>query len=87
MKTLARRIEKSFPRQVVRLLKLAGRCGDDLGVAVYGVGGFVRDLLLGIKNFDIDLSVDGDGIAYAKYLAGKQSGKVVVSEEMKREPG
>lgn len=77
MKNLASKIESSFPRDVVRLLKLAGRFGDDRGYAVYAVGGFVRDLLFGIENLDIDLTVEGDGIAYATYFGRKLSGKVV----------
>ena len=35
-------------------------------VSVYVVGGFVRDLLRDIKNLDIDLVVEGDGISFAK---------------------
>ena len=38
-------------------------------VSVYTVGGFVRDLLLNIKNLDIDLVVEGDAISFAEKLA------------------
>ena len=44
-------------------------------VSVYVVGGFVRDLLLNIKNVDIDLVVEGDGIVFAKKLAEKFDGR------------
>jgi tRNA nucleotidyltransferase (CCA-adding enzyme) len=37
-------------------------------VAAYVVGGFVRDLLLARANLDIDIAVEGDGIAYAHAL-------------------
>lgn len=36
---------------------------------VYAVGGYVRDLLLGQANADIDLVVEGDAIAVARRLA------------------
>lgn len=36
---------------------------------VYAVGGYVRDLLLGQANTDIDLVVEGDAIAVARRLA------------------
>ncbi|WP_424318991.1 CCA tRNA nucleotidyltransferase [Candidatus Methylomirabilis sp.] len=36
---------------------------------IYAVGGYVRDLLLGQRNVDIDLVVEGDAIATAKRLA------------------
>ena len=42
----------------------------------YLVGGFVRDLLLGEPNLDIDIAVEGDGIEFARELAGKLSGRV-----------
>jgi tRNA nucleotidyltransferase (CCA-adding enzyme) len=77
MRNLASKIEASFAGDVVGLLKLAGRSGDALGYAVYAVGGFVRDLLLGVENFDIDLTVEGDGIAFASCLGEKRPGKVV----------
>ncbi len=77
MKNLAGKIKKSFPRDTVRILRMAGKFGDDMGFAVYGVGGFVRDLILGFENLDIDLIVEGDGIAYAGYFAKKQSGTVI----------
>jgi tRNA nucleotidyltransferase (CCA-adding enzyme) len=36
---------------------------------IYAVGGYVRDLLLGRQNIDIDLVVEGDAIAVAQRLA------------------
>ena len=77
MKNLASKIQSSLPKHLVRLLNLAGKFGDELGFKVYAVGGFVRDLLLGVENLDIDLTVEGDGITYATHFAKKQSGKVV----------
>ena len=43
---------------------------------VYLVGGAVRDLLLGESSFDIDLAVEGDGIAFARTLAARLKGHV-----------
>jgi tRNA nucleotidyltransferase (CCA-adding enzyme) len=43
---------------------------------VYLVGGAVRDLLLGEAGFDIDLAVEGDGIAYAEDLAQRLKGHI-----------
>lgn len=42
---------------------------------VYLVGGIVRDIILGIKNLDIDIVVEGDGINFAKDLFKKINGK------------
>jgi tRNA nucleotidyltransferase (CCA-adding enzyme) len=41
---------------------------------VYAVGGFVRDLLLGVRDEDLDLTVEGDGVAFAQQLAAATGG-------------
>ncbi len=61
---------------VVRKLKELGKIGDELDLPVYGVGGFVRDLLLGIENYDIDITVEGDGILLAETFAGRHGCRV-----------
>jgi tRNA nucleotidyltransferase (CCA-adding enzyme) len=51
------------------LLISLGKTGDDLNYGTYVVGGFVRDLLINRKIDDIDIVVEGDGIAFAKKYA------------------
>ncbi len=51
------------------ILKQCGDIGDDLQVSAFAVGGFVRDLLLRQKNLDLDIVVEGDGIAFARRRA------------------
>jgi tRNA nucleotidyltransferase/poly(A) polymerase len=43
-------------------------------VPAYLVGGFVRDQLLGRPNYDVDVAVDGDGLALARRLANNLDG-------------
>lgn len=50
------------------LLRGLGRMADEQGVALYLVGGVVRDLLLNRKNLDLDLAVEGDGMAFARLV-------------------
>ena len=69
-----------LPPPVHDLLRAAGELGDRLGLSVYVVGGFVRDLLLGLDNLDVDLVVEGDGIAFARALAKERGGRVKVHE-------
>jgi tRNA nucleotidyltransferase (CCA-adding enzyme) len=71
-----RRLEESFPAPVVELLREAGRIAEELGYALYLVGGPVRDLLLGLPNLDLDLVVEGDAIVLARELAGRMGGRV-----------
>ena len=48
----------------------------ELGFPLYAVGGFVRDLLLGHPNLDVDLVVEGDAIRLAQELARRLGGHV-----------
>ena len=79
-KSMARNVGKliqdRLPAEIRNLLHLAGQLGSKLGLPVYAVGGFVRDLLLNRPNQDIDLVVEGNGIALAKALAEKLHGRV-----------
>ena len=44
---------------------------------VYLVGGAVRDLLMDEPSFDVDIAVEGDGIAFGRALAKALGGRVV----------
>ncbi|OXS28502.1 MAG: polya polymerase [Desulfovibrio sp. MES5] len=74
-------IQDRLPSAVKDLLQLAGKLGRDLGLPVYAVGGFVRDLLLNRPNQDIDLVVEGNGITLAKALAVELGGRVREHQE------
>lgn len=73
---IAQRLEQALPTALLRLLRLVGEEAAALGMPLYAVGGFVRDLLLGEKNWDVDLVVEGDAILLARRLAEKYGGRV-----------
>ena len=66
--------------EYLTLLKNCGEIGESLNLKTFAVGGFVRDMLLNIANNDIDLVVEGDGLAFAKVLAQKLGGNCRVHE-------
>ena len=68
-----------LPGRVGEVLRTAGRQGDALGLPVAVVGGLVRDLLLGRvdERTDLDLVVEGSGVALAHQLAASLDGHVV----------
>jgi tRNA nucleotidyltransferase (CCA-adding enzyme) len=70
-KEAERLINKQHAPRIARILKDLGNTGEELTLPVYAVGGFVRDLLLGLENCDIDVTVEGDGILFAETFAGK----------------
>jgi tRNA nucleotidyltransferase (CCA-adding enzyme) len=70
-KMLSKLMEERFPEPLYNLLMEFGRVGDELGYSVFAVGGFVRDLLLRVENFDVDIVVEGDGIRLAEEFEKK----------------
>jgi len=74
-KNYAELMQKYLPANIISVLRLAGEVADELGYAVYCVGGFVRDLLLRVANYDVDLVVGGDGIKLAQKLAERLKGR------------
>ena len=69
-------LEKRVPKKIQKLLRQAGKVANNMGYRAFVVGGFVRDLLLGIENLDIDLVIEGDGIDFAIQFADEVAGKV-----------
>ncbi|MDO4541190.1 MAG: CCA tRNA nucleotidyltransferase, partial [Syntrophomonadaceae bacterium] len=72
-----------LPSELFNMLANAGQIADELGCKAYCVGGFVRDLIMKVKNFDVDLVVEGDGIALARALGENLGGKVRVHERFR----
>src|SRR6185295_6671142 len=69
-----------IPGRPLHLLKRIGRLADERGVAVYLVGGVVRDLLLKREILDLDLTVEGDGMAFARLVADRYGAGLAVFE-------
>ncbi|MCM8780635.1 MAG: CCA tRNA nucleotidyltransferase [Candidatus Omnitrophica bacterium] len=66
-----------LPQQLKELIHLASNLASRKNMAVYLVGGFVRDLILGVKNFDLDIVVEGDGIKFAERLSDILKAKLI----------
>jgi len=60
--------ERLSPR-ILDMLQVIGEKAYQLGCNAYVVGGFVRDLFLYRTNEDLDIVIEGDGIAFAKKYA------------------
>ena len=75
-KNLGRLLETQLPKFLQQLLQQLSVVADQMGVQIYLVGGFVRDLLLREPNLDVDLVVEGDGIAFAEAFARTVHGRI-----------
>ncbi|MBI3807082.1 MAG: CCA tRNA nucleotidyltransferase [Nitrospirae bacterium] len=73
-------LTQRLPKKILRLLRQVGALADKQGVALYLVGGVVRDLLLKRENWDLDLTVEGDGIAFARLVADRYRAGLAVFE-------
>jgi poly(A) polymerase len=60
------------------VFKLVSETAKELGVRAFVIGGYVRDCFLGRPNKDIDIVVEGSGIALAEALAKKTKARVSV---------
>lgn len=67
-----------LPAEAADALRAVGRLAQDDGLRAHAVGGFVRDMLLGRRNLDIDIVVEGDGVVFAQSAAAALGARVKV---------
>lgn len=71
-------IDSLLPDDAREALHTMGRLAEESDLRAHVVGGFVRDMLLGRRNLDIDVVVEGDGVAFAERAAAQLGGRVKV---------
>ena len=76
MRAHAEHIDLAHP-----LLAVIGGIADHRGVRAWVVGGYVRDVILGRTDSDLDIMVMGDGIAFARAVAEETGNGPVVAFE------
>ncbi len=54
-----------------QIFRLIGETADEMGLEVYVVGGFVRDIFLGRHSADLDFVTVGSGISLARAVASR----------------
>jgi len=75
-KNLSVLLEKALPAAHIQLIRCVADESSAQHMAMYIVGGFVRDLLLEYPSQDFDIVVEGDAIALGKALGKKYGGRV-----------
>lgn len=68
---------KRLPQEIQNLIEIASEVAFGLKMPLYLVGGFVRDLILGVKNLDLDFVVEADGIKFAQILTQRLKAKMI----------
>nr|MCU0563177.1 CBS domain-containing protein [Desulfobacterales bacterium] len=79
-RNIARFMQERLPRHVAGRLREIGSVADAMGCGAYAVGGFVRDLFLYRGDEDLDIVIEGDGIAFAREY-GRISGARIHTHE------
>jgi tRNA nucleotidyltransferase (CCA-adding enzyme) len=72
-RNIARWMQERIPAALFAVLRRIGEAAERLGCRAYVVGGFVRDLLLARLDEDIDIVIEGDGVAFARHF-GRETG-------------
>ncbi|NQS99962.1 MAG: CCA tRNA nucleotidyltransferase [Candidatus Omnitrophica bacterium] len=62
------KIKINLPRNISSVMRKIGNIADANGLAVYLVGGCVRDILLEVENLDLDIVVEGNALEFIKLL-------------------
>lgn len=70
-RNLANLMVEQLSADFVILLRTIGEVAHEHSYHAYAVGGFVRDMLLRVKNLDLDIVIEGDGIRFAEKIAKK----------------
>src|SRR5579864_3327274 len=71
---IKRLMREQLPPGVQKLIELVGTEAERMGMPIYLVGGFVRDLLLKRPNIDLDFVVEADAAIFVKYLCKRFGG-------------
>lgn len=79
MKKYLNRLEK----ELKGLILLAADIASKKNMRAYLVGGFVRDLILGVRNLDLDIIIEGDGVKFAEEFAKALKAKLVCHERFR----
>ena len=76
-RNLSKRLVQSLPPLRLKLILMVADTASEQNSALYVVGGFVRDLILGKPSLDLDLVVEGNAITLGKAIQRKYGGRLV----------
>ena len=76
LRNVVKLLKERLSKRLFTMLRTIGEVADELGYGAYVVGGFVRDLILYRSDEDIDIVIEGDGIAFAKKYALLEGARV-----------
>jgi len=79
-KFLLKEYEENLSSKIKKALKLCYTAADKISLPIYLIGGTVRDIIIGQKNFDIDIAVEKNAIEFSKFLRKEYPGICSIKE-------
>ena len=71
MLNLKEKVDKQLSENIKSIFSCCSEAARDNGYRIYLVGGVVRDLILGMEIFDVDITVEGDAVEFCRHLEKK----------------
>jgi len=65
-KSFQTQMAEQLPKAMLDLMKNLGNMASVMGYLAFAIGGFVRDLLLRYRNYDLDVVIEGDAIKFVR---------------------
>lgn len=76
-------LSSDLPAEIYECIVDIGKIASLEGIKAYVVGGFVRDLLMGRANADMDIVVEGDAVIIASLYAQSKNAKLTLHDKYK----
>lgn len=76
-----KQILKYLPDELKQIVDIVSGLSRELHTPAYMVGGIVRDMFLNVPCYDLDIVVEGDGIAFGRHLNDKVGGEITIHEK------
>lgn len=80
-KFLLNEYEKNMTDKAKKALELCSQAADKISLPIFLIGGIVRDIIIGKKSIDIDITVEENAIEFSRYLR-KEYPKIVKIKEI-----
>jgi tRNA nucleotidyltransferase (CCA-adding enzyme) len=80
-RNVVRFMKERLSADLIKRLQQIGEVAQDIGCEAFVVGGFVRDLFLYRKNEDLDIVIEGEGIAFAGEYAKLVGARIHIHEK------
>ncbi|OGI02685.1 MAG: hypothetical protein A2Y25_11080 [Candidatus Melainabacteria bacterium GWF2_37_15] len=72
--------EHHIPENIKKALLFCSKVADEANIPIFLIGGIVRDIIISRKNFDVDITVQGNAVEFAKLVQEKCPGICQVKE-------